>query len=202
MTLALAGYVTRWHKPIEYDHRRVMLMPSAFNRTLRSGSVVKLLLNHIDSECVGSTDDNLQIHSDRHGLAFRFKITDSESALRVKSMAASRNNTCTSVGFDWQGAETITRLVDGVETVCITDTTLFECSFLHGYHAGRIEQAYATLLDLDYSKSLQDNCSGGMFLREGAAIGVTRALQDLADKPRVDAQRRWLESLPRNHDWL
>ena len=94
-----------------------------------------------------------------------------------------------SVGFDMRGAEKVSRIVDGLETDCIADTTLFEVSYLHGYHAGRVSGAYATLQDLDFSKSLQKNCSGGTFLREGAAIGVTRALQDwfLAEHHRLAA---------------
>jgi HK97 family phage prohead protease len=181
VTLALAGYATCWNKPVEYDGKRVMMLPTAFDSTLRSGAVVGLWLNHCPDQCVGTNYDHLDLYADTQGLAFRFRIPETEDGLRVKSMAESKDHTCMSIGFHWNDAQTKSCLIDGVEVVYIINATLHEISYLHGFHAGLVKDAYASLQDLDYNESLQENCSGGRFLYEGAAIGVTRALQDLAN---------------------
>jgi hypothetical protein len=90
------------------------------------------------------------------------------------------DNNCMSVGFDWHGARKQTRKINGVDVVCIIiSATLFELSFMHGQKAGAVQDAYVILKDTDYGNSLKDECSGGRFLYDGAAIGVTRALQNL-----------------------
>ena len=71
MAIALCGYATRWNVPVEYNGRRIMMLPTACDRTLQSGAVVNLLVDHDDLVVVGSTTQNLDLHSDQHGLAFR-----------------------------------------------------------------------------------------------------------------------------------
>ena len=175
--LALCGYATRWNHVIEHHDRAVMLVPGVFDKTLRSGANIKLLLNHYDFQCVGSTADNLELCSDQHGLALRFRITATENGRTVLAMA--KDWDCMSVGFDYHGARKETRCINGVDVICITDATLWEISFLHGSAAGAVYDAYATIIYADYSKSLRDECSGGKFLYHGAATNVTRALQKL-----------------------
>ena len=178
MTIALCGYATRWNHIIQHHGTTLMVDHGAFDRTLRSGAKIKLLLNHFDFQCVGSTFDNLQLCSDQHGLAFRYRITDTEDGRTVREMAENKND-CISIGFDFHGARKAIRCINGVDVICITDATLWELSFLHGYGAGAVYDAYATLKDADYSKTLRDECSGGKFLYDGAAVNVTRALQKL-----------------------
>jgi homoserine dehydrogenase len=92
---------------------------------------------------------------------------------------AENKNDCTSIGFDWHGAKKEIRCIDGLDVWCIIEANLYECSFLHGYGAGAMHDACAILKDTDYTKSLRDECSGGRFLYDGAAINVIRALQRL-----------------------
>jgi HK97 family phage prohead protease len=178
MTMALCGYATRWNHIIDHHGYTVLVDRGAFDRTLRSGTTVKLLPNHFDHQCVGSTTDNLELCSDQHGLAFRFRITKTEDGRTVSQMAENGNDSV-SIGFDWHGARKETRRINGVDVACIIDATLFEISFLHGRNSGAVKDAYATLKDTDYSKSLRDECSGGQFLYEGAAVGFKRALNNL-----------------------
>ena len=72
--------------------------------------------------------------------------------------------------------------IDGVDVVCVLDAKLFEISYLHGHGSGAMKQAFATTLDLNYFETLQENCSGGTFVYQGAAVGVSRALLDLFRK--------------------
>jgi HK97 family phage prohead protease len=175
MPMALCGYATRWNHVVHHHGNTVMALPGAFHRTLRSGTTVKLLLNHFDDQCVGSTDDNLELYSDQYGLAFRFRIAETEDGQYVRSMAGS--NDCMSIGY--RNAKTIVRKIGGLDVMCIVQTDLYEISFMHGLNAGLVTDAYATLMDTDYSNSLCEECSGGRFLHEGAAVGFKRSLQHL-----------------------
>ena len=76
MTMALIGRGASWNTII-YDHHGVnkLVLPNAFDRSLRARAKIKLLLNHFDHQCVGSTDDHLQLCRDEQGLFFRFRIT-------------------------------------------------------------------------------------------------------------------------------
>jgi len=179
VTLALCGYATRWNHIIDHHGNSVMLLPGCFDKTLRSGAVVRLLLNHNDSDCVGATDDKLQLASDPHGLAFRYRITDTQGGQYVQSMAEFSN--CMSIGFDYPNAKTENRCINGVDVICIVSATLWEISFMAGLDAGAVKDAYATLKKTDYSKNLRDECEGGRFLYDSAAVAFTRSLQKLMD---------------------
>ena len=84
-------------------------------------------------------------------------------------------NNCMSIGFDWHNARKETRCINGVDTVCIVSTTLFEISFMSGYNGGAVRDAFATLKDTDYGKSLKDECRD--FLFETAAVNFKRSFQ-------------------------
>ena len=177
MTLALCGYATRWDHIVHHHWDTVILCPNVFAKTLRSGATVRMLLNHNDDNCVGSTKDGtLQLHADEHGLAFRYYIIDTESGRHVQSMAE-QGSDCISVGFDWHGASKETRCINGVETLCIVSTTLWEISYLTG--RGAVKSAYGTLKDTDHFKTLGEECSGGRFLYHGAAVEFSRSLKAL-----------------------
>jgi HK97 family phage prohead protease len=180
MTLALCGYATLWNKMGTNHGVTMTVLPGAFGSTLRTlqWSPVRLLLNHFDEQRMGSTDDNLELYSDENGLAFRFRITDTEDGQCVRSMAEDSHNSM-SLWFDYPNAQKETRSINGVDTVCIISATLREISFLHGYNAGVVRDAFATLKNADYGKSLKDECSNGRFLYDNAAVNFSRSLQGL-----------------------
>jgi HK97 family phage prohead protease len=180
MPHALCGYATRWNKIVTNHGVTMTVLPGAFDSSLRTlqWSPVRLLLNHLDEQCMGSSDDNLELYADQHGLAFRFRITDTENGQRVQSMAEDSHNSM-SLWFDYHNAAKKTRCINGVDTVCIVSATLREISFLHGYNTGVVRDAYATLKDTDYSKSLREECSNGRFLYDNAAVNFSRSLQAL-----------------------
>ena|SRR5260221_14478181 len=82
-----------------------------------------------------------------------------------------------SIGFSWETAKKEVRRIDGQDVVCIHEAHLYEASYLFGSGPGAVKESYITYKDIDFSKSLEGQCSN--FAYEGAAIGVTRALEKL-----------------------
>ena len=176
---ALCGYATLYNRPILHYDVWKMVAPGAFNKSLASGRTIKLLLHHSDSECLGSTRDNLQLYSDGSvGLAFRARLPNTEHGRTALWMAENKQDGM-SIGFNYHEAKKQTRTINGVDVVCIIEADLYEISFLYGEGLGAVQDAYATLKDTDFSKSLREECTGGQYLYHGAAIGFTRSLQKL-----------------------
>jgi HK97 family phage prohead protease len=163
-----------------FHHGFVMLDRGCFDSILRSRSKVRLLIDHDDTQCVGSTDDGLDLYADQHGLAFRFRLSDTALGRVVREMAELGND-CMSIGFDRQNARTEYRSIKGVAcTDVILSATLFEVSLMHGKNAGMVRDAFATVKNVDFNESLRDQVNGGKYLYEGAAINVKRALEKYA----------------------
>jgi HK97 family phage prohead protease len=176
MALALIGYVTYWNKIITHHGNTVMALPGCFDRTLRSGAKVELLLNHQPEFVVCTNRDGLQLHSDAHGLAMRASLPATEHGKTARWMGEN-GHTDASIGFDWHGAWKQTRCINGVDVICILEADLYEVSYLFGRGLGAVKESYITYKDVDFSRSLRDECR--WFAYEGAAVGVTRALQNL-----------------------
>ena len=180
MTLALFGYLTLYRKVIQHHGVRLMLDHGVFDKSLRSGSTVQLLLNHQSELCVGSTNDILELHSDFIGLAMRARLPDTEHGRTARWMAENGHDDA-SIGFNDYNARTEIRRIDGLDVTCIVEADLFEGSYLFGKGLGAVKESYITFGDVDFSRSLKDECSS--YLYHGAAVGFKRALQKLCDSP-------------------
>jgi HK97 family phage prohead protease len=178
-TLALFGYVTYYNKTTglhEGSFKRVL--SGAFSKTLKSGARIEFLLNHQDMYRVGSNRDVLELYDHEGvGLAMRAKIPRTENGKMAREMAVFGYNAA-SIGFDYHGAVKQQQCIEGVWTTCIVQAKLFEVSFCAGYQ-GAVPNAYVAYGEVDYSKSLQEECLSGKLRCEGAAVGMTRALQRL-----------------------
>jgi len=86
-------------------------------------------------------------------------------------------HTGASIGFNWEIAKKSTIRIDDKHVVCVHEAHLFEVSYLFGHGPGAVKESFITYKDVDFSNSLKEQCSN--FAYEGAAIGVTRALQDV-----------------------
>ena len=86
-------------------------------------------------------------------------------------------HTGASIQFNWSIAKKETRRINGQDVVCVHEAHLFEVSYLFGHGPGAVKESFITYKDVDFSNSLKEQCSN--FAYEGAAIGVTRALENL-----------------------
>jgi HK97 family phage prohead protease len=173
--LALCGYGWRWDEIIHNHYgKNLMIAPTAFDRSLSSGAIIRFLLNHQDHWCAGSTNDNLSVCSDNYGLALRFRITDTPDGRRIRKFAENGRDAI-SIAFNYHGAKTESRCINGVDVTCIVDTDLWEISFLTG-NTGAAKSAYAVLKDTNPYRSLREECSDGKFLYDAKAIAFKREL--------------------------
>jgi HK97 family phage prohead protease len=180
MAMALQGYATRYNQltPVHHGVRK-LLLPGAFSPTLNSGMPVKFMLGGHDGQCIGTTADNLWLYSDDKGLAFRFRFPDTELGKTAREIAATRTETAMSIGFNYQGAsKRVCSIGDVDDVVVISRARLFEITWLFNCR-GAINDAFASYEVVDSSRSLREDCYSGKLLRDGAAVGMSRAISKL-----------------------
>src|ERR1700712_321572 len=55
------GYAVRYGKALIHDNKYKIVKPGAFKSSLQSGREVKVLLCHRNDQCLGSTNDGLEL---------------------------------------------------------------------------------------------------------------------------------------------
>jgi HK97 family phage prohead protease len=180
MAMALTGYAALYNRIIWRGGEWQMLLPGAFDKSLRSGTTVQLLLNHRPECCVGSTLDILELYSDKVGLAFRARLTDTDdrkTALFTALWMAKNHHHDMSIGFQVFKEEI--RKIGGKDVTRIVHADLEEISYLYGNTGGAIKETHAIYQDVDFNRSLRDECNSGKHQYDGAAVNFTRALNKL-----------------------
>jgi HK97 family phage prohead protease len=176
----LQGYGCYYNIVVPWHHgENKLIAPGAFDSSLAFGTTIRLLRHHNADECLATTRDNLEVYSDRNGLAFRCAIDDDYNGKRITELAASDRHTGVSIGFDFHRARKETRIIGGLTVVCILEACLNEISFVHDYRSA-MKEAFAVCQNVG-SFSLIDDANSGKILCDGAAIGFTRALRQLMD---------------------
>jgi HK97 family phage prohead protease len=171
MTLALCGWPTLYEKILFKDGWWQMLAPHAFDKSLASGRTIEFLLEHKPELVVGSNRDGcLELVSNGIGLAMRARLPDTKHGKTARWMA---ENVLTGVSIGFKSVRNGIRIIDGKIVLYIIEADLDEVSLLHG--PGAVKESFLTYKDVDFSRSLKEQCSN--FAYEGAAIGVTRALE-------------------------
>ncbi len=168
---ALAGFPTLYNKLIRHSGRWEMLLPGVFDKSLRSGPPIELLLDHRDY--VGDTRDILQVQSNDTGLAMRAWLPDTEHG-RTARRIGETGRTGASVWFC--PTKTETRRINHVDVVCFIEAYLWEVSYLSAYDFGAVEESWIAYGDVDFSESLENQCRSGRLLNVGAAINAKRTL--------------------------
>jgi HK97 family phage prohead protease len=177
--MALQGIALRYNEIIRL-HRgeNKMVLPGAFDPTLASDSTVKFQFKHHEGECVGSTEDNLELISDDRALVFRFRFPDSALGKTARAFAESNEPTEISVGFDYNYALKFKRNIGGLEVIAIQRAWLNEISWLNVGLRGAAAGTFASYVNVG-NRSLRQDYSCGKLAAHGAAIGVSRAFQSL-----------------------
>lgn len=147
-----------------------LFLPGAFSKTLASGALVHLLLDHEPHKWLGSTEDVLELKECRLGLAFRVHLASAELRNYAHRMTP-YDHESVSIGINYANAKKVTRRIDGVDVVCIVEAPLEEVSLIPGWNAGSSRRAFATLGDCP---DLHDE---SQLAREAAANAFTRALK-------------------------
>ena len=175
--MGLQGYATRYNQITERHHGVYkMVLPGAFDGTLISGATVKMLIHHRADDVVATSNDKLELFSDKHGLAFRCSgFSDTEVGNRYRSMVESKSHNGMSIGFDFDRAIKVNRTIDGKEVTVIVAARLEEISIVETI-TGAVEQAFASYVNID-GRTLKQDCTSLKVLSDGAAIGVDRVFR-------------------------
>lgn len=168
----LQGYSTLYEKPLYADGKYQILMPNAFDATWGLKSV-RLLLDHDASQCIGSTDDILELHCDEHGIAFRAHLPNTDLGRKALRLAEQKDYTGFSIGFAYLRKEVIE--LAGKSVTLIHEALLHELSFVP---QGAVADAYGVLVK-GQRDTLANECKSGVLFREIPAINFVRALQKL-----------------------
>jgi HK97 family phage prohead protease len=133
-----------------------VFMRGCFARSLMSDRAIRFLVQHDEAECLATTADRLELHSNNDGLAFRLKVPLSMAGRQVIAEVSSDYRCGMSVGFHAMNAE-VKRIGD-CDVRCIYDAELFEISLVR---AGAVEEAFAVVCDDgSETKSLKDAATG------------------------------------------
>src|SRR6266849_1707736 len=103
MTMGLCGYATIYRKIIFHGGEWNMVMPHAFDKSLKAP--IELWLNHQQELLVGSNRDGvLELYSDDVGLAMRARLPETKNGKTASWMGAN-GHTGASIGFNWRFAK-------------------------------------------------------------------------------------------------
>jgi phage head maturation protease len=177
--MALQGRATRYNTITPYHHgAQKLVMPNAFEGSLKSGAPIKFMLGQHHGPCIGTTWDALDLFSDLDGLAFRFRFPETVIGNEARAIAATNQNSEMSIGFDYAGAQKETRVIDGLPVTVICRAWLYEITWLHGFNISAVKSAFAAYVNIDHS-TLQQDCQGLKLQSDGRAVEVNRAFQKL-----------------------
>ena len=150
-----------------------MVMPGAFRGSLGRDNKVRFLLAHDEKNCLGDTDDGLELCDAKEGLAFRFRFPDTPHGREIKELVASEEWTGMSIGFIFK--LTSLRNIDGTEVTLIHSAFLQEISVLP---IGLVSTAYAYFVP-DDGQSLAADCKSHKIACDGAYVELRKACKQL-----------------------
>jgi HK97 family phage prohead protease len=169
----LIGYALLWNKIVEHDGKYILVRPNAF-KDLQCGEGRFFLHNHDTSIQVASTKNNLALHADDVGLAFKLFIPNTALGKYTRHLVLANEKSAMSASF--VGTDVEKRIVDGVEIHIVTKGQLFEISLVR---AGACHPAFAVLVKKDSCRSLSEDCESGRMKSELHATAMMRAMRTL-----------------------
>jgi HK97 family phage prohead protease len=148
----------------------------AFDESLKSNRVVRMLLEHDDALEFGDSKSNLILHADTYGIAFRCHLRDDPISLQVRALADSKAFTECSIGFSYAASNTETRAVSMTDVLFIYKATLHEISFLK---AGACPETNAGIEDVNNLGPLFLDCKSLRLVSDNKFTEVMRRLRNL-----------------------
>jgi HK97 family phage prohead protease len=181
--LVLQGNATDFGKPFPHGDEVWVLKSGCFDRSLRSGHDVKLLMNHDPEHCFGSGSDRLMLHAGKTALVFRYLISNSKHNKFFEDVANDLETYLpVSIGFERTKSETTQ--VDGMTVVTVIEARLDEVSVLN--KAPAVHSTYARVASWDTCGSLKDDYEAGRFDLVGRYVSLHRAVKAQENGGKVD----------------
>jgi HK97 family phage prohead protease len=172
----LQGYSFRFNELFWHDDKWKYILDGAFDDSLKSNRVVRMLLEHNDALNFGDSKSNLIVHADDYGIAFRCHLRNDEISSHVRALAESKVFLDCSIGFTYAASDTTTRTIRTTEVLFLTKCTLHEISFLK---AGACPQTSAMLADMKNCGPLFVDCKQSRLVSDNKFAHVIRQLRNL-----------------------
>ncbi|SHN71578.1 HK97 family phage prohead protease [Bradyrhizobium erythrophlei] len=174
--LVLHGYGFRFDTLYRHNDRWNYISPGAFDESLKSAHVVRMLLEHNDDLEFGNSQSNLILHADEYGVAFRCHLRKDKISEHVTALAQSKAFLDCSIGFTYAASNTTTHTVSQNPVHFISKGELQEISFLR---AGACPETNATLEDADKCGPLFSDCKASRLVSDNKFNHLIRTLRDI-----------------------
>jgi hypothetical protein len=173
--LVIQGEATQFDKPFVHGDAGILILRSGcFDSSLRSGTEVKLLLNHDWEQCVGGSKDRLLIHAGEKEMVFRFLIGKSDKFF--SDIADDYESYFPiSIGYGYQPTNAEIEVIDGVKVTSIVEASLREISILN--KAPAMHSTYGRVATWEACNGLQEDYELGRFRLIGKFVSLQRAIR-------------------------
>jgi HK97 family phage prohead protease len=162
-------------KPFVHGDNIVVHRAGCFTESLRNRDV-RLLLNHDDAHCLGSTrDQSLLIHEGDKGIVFRFLLPDSFEAKFADMADDFSSYIPVSIGYRYAESQTKTEVINGINCVTILEAKFDEISLLDLSPA--IHSTYARVATWETCNGLKEDYELGRFELVGRYVSLHRAVK-------------------------
>jgi hypothetical protein len=175
----LQGVASEFGKYFQHGDDILRLNSRCFDKSLRSGRDIKLLINHDTSQCLGSWTDKLMIYAGEKRLVFRFLLPGSEFNHLANDFDS---YVPVSIGYITEKTESTT--VNGIKVVTVVEGSLTEISILD--KAPAVHSTYGRVVSWETCGGLQEDYEAGRFELVGKYISLHRASKALDNNGVVD----------------
>ena len=172
----LQGYGFKFDTHIFTRGKWNYISPGSFDESLKSSSVVRMLLEHDDALCFGDSKSNLILEADQYGVAFRCHLRKDDISKHLTALAQSKAFLDCSIAFEYRASDATVRTISKTEVTFITKATLQEVSYLR---AGACPETSAVLEDADKCDLLLADCKAGRLVWDNKFAHVMRTLRDI-----------------------
>jgi HK97 family phage prohead protease len=173
--LVIQGYFFKYATPFYQGDRWKCILCGAFDDSLKCDRV-RMLLEHNDALEFGHNRQNLILHSNETGIAFRCHLRNDPISFQVRALVEAKAFLDCSIGFSYKASDTTTRTVSKTEVLFVNKATLLEGSLLK---AGACAKTSVTLKDVKDCEPLYVECTKSSFASDNAFTDVIRRLRDL-----------------------
>jgi HK97 family phage prohead protease len=172
--LVLQGYGCRYDTVFLFEGKHTCIISGALDKALKANNPVRMLMHHDAGLEFGNTKQNLILHSDDFGLAFRCHLRNDEISSHVRALAESKAYSECSIGVEIVKSETL-RIRD-TDVNVIREGRVHEISYVR---TGCVLDTHAVLKNVKDCQPLFKECESKQVLVDSGFEVLMRALRNL-----------------------
>jgi HK97 family phage prohead protease len=174
----LQGYACKLDTIIRQGDNYKYIHGGAFDDFMKSGTTVRMLMEHNDALEFGDSKSNLILHTDDYGVAFRCHLRDDEISNHACDLAESKAYTECSIGLLYYPKDAETRIVSKTSVTFIHRAEFNEVSLVK---TGACPQTHAVIENETNCRALFQDCNDKKLMRDNSFEHLQRTLRKLID---------------------